>query len=390
MNLQTIINNNKEFLNGVPDVYFSPGRVNLIGEYIDFLGGSVFPASISLGTYAFVTKREDKELHFLSENFKFHGKIVTSLEGIKYEKKDNWTNYCKGMFKIFQDKGVEFEHGYNILIYGTLPNGAGLSSSASLEVLIGEVINDQLNLHEKMFNIVQWAQNVENNFVGVNCGIMDQFAVGMGKENHAIHLNTNTLEYKLVPLDTGKYTLVIANTNKKRALADSKYNERRSQSDLGLEILQNNGVKAKELCDITVDEFEAVKYHLTDPIIKNRVEHGVYENHRVSEAVNSLTNGNILRFGELMNQSHDSCRDLYEVSCRELDVLVDAFKKNKAIGARMTGAGFGGCAIALVPTEDLEESLKNVKDIYVKEVGYNADFYPVKTHDGTSKIKVEV
>jgi len=390
MKLSTIIKQNQAFLQETPEVYFSPGRVNLIGEYIDFLGGSVFPASINLGTYAFVTKRNDQELHFFSVNFKDKGTITTSLNEIKYIEEDGWTNYCKGMFKYYQDKGVVFEHGYNILIYGTLPNGAGLSSSASLEVLIGEVINDQLNLKEKMFDIVQLAQQVENHFVGVNCGIMDQFAVGMGKEHHAIHLNTNTLEYELVPLETGAYTLVIANTNKKRALADSKYNERRRQSDVGLDVLKKNGVDIEELCEMSVAQYESNKHFLEDPIIRNRVEHAVYENHRVSEAVFSLEKKDILRFGALMNQSHDSCRDLFEVSCKELDVLVDAFRQNKAIGARMTGAGFGGCAIALVPSKDVDGIVKKVKEIYRKKIGYDADFYPVETHNGTSKIKVEV
>jgi galactokinase len=389
MTLHEIIEKNQGFLKGTPDVYFSPGRVNLIGEHIDYLGGSVFPAAINLGTYGFVTKREDKELHFLSENFKERGVITTSLQGIVYKKEDNWTNYCKGMFKFFQDKGVTFEHGYNILIYGTLPNGAGLSSSASLEVLIGEIINDQLNLNEEMVKIVQMAQKVENNFVGVNCGIMDQFAVGMGKENSAIHLNTNTLDYKIVPLELGDYTLLIANTNKRRSLTESAYNERRSQCDQGLETLQNNGVKIKELCDLTPNEFESVRQYLTDPIISNRVEHAVYENNRVESAVTNLQKGDILRFGELMTQSHDSCRDLFEISCHELNVLVDSFIDNGAIGARMTGAGFGGCAIALVPTEKVDDIVRIVQETYRRIVGYNADFYPVKTSNGTSKIEVK-
>ena len=390
MEIQNIIKKNSAFLTKEPNIYFSPGRVNLIGEHIDYLGGNVFPTAINLGTYAFVTKRDDMEIHFLSYNFPEQGEKIVHLHDLKYRVKRNWANYPTGVLQDMIGKGLQVTSGLNILIYGTLPNSAGLSSSASLEVLMATVLKEEFNFEISMLDIVKLSQNVENNYIGVNCGIMDQFAVGMSRINKAIYLNTNTLEYELVPLELGEYTLVIANTNKKRALAESSYNERRSQSDLGLEILQLHGVKAKELCDITVEEFETVKHHLEDPIIKNRVEHGVYENHRVSEAVDSLTKGDIKRFGELMDQSHNSCRDLYEVSCRELDVLVDAFRKNKAIGARMTGAGFGGCAIALVPTKDLEESLKNVKDIYVKEVGYNADFYPVKTHDGTSKIKVEV
>lgn len=389
MSLKEIIKNNQELLQGSPNTYFSPGRVNLIGEHVDYLGGNVFPTGIDLGTYAFVTKRQDKEIHFLSENFKEKGVIIADLDNLVYKESDNWTNYCKGMFKAFQQKGVTFEHGYNILVYGTLPNGAGLSSSASLEVLIGTMIKYELNLDVDMVEIVKTAQDVENNFVGVNCGIMDQFAVGMSKENTAIYLNTNTLEYELVPLDLKDYTLVIANSNKKRALADSKYNERRSETDKGLDILQKNGVEVKELCDLSARDLEEVKHFISDPIISKRVHHAVHENQRTKDAVVALTKGDLLTFGTLMNQSHDSLRDDYEVSCKELDTLVDSFRTYGAIGARMTGAGFGGCAIALVKTDSLTDVLANVKSNYQRIIGYNADFYPVKTHDGANKLIIK-
>ena len=389
MELSKVIHDNLGFLNDAPDVYFSPGRVNLIGEHIDYLGGSVFPAAISLGTYGFVTKRKDKELHFLSVNLKDKGVIKVSLENLEYKVEDDWTNYCKGMFRAFLKNGVEFSHGYNILIYGTLPNGAGLSSSASLEVLIGEIINDQLNLQTDMIDIVQTAQKVENNYIGMNCGIMDQFAVGMGQKDKAIHLDTDTLDYSLVPLETGEYTLVIANTNKRRELTDSAYNQRREQCEKGLKTLNDNDVKINALCELGVGQYHRYKRFIKDPVIKNRVEHAVYENRRVNEAVKCLQEGNINRFGELMNQSHDSCRDLYEVSCKELNVLVDAYREYGAIGARMTGAGFGGCVIALVPTNQLDEINQRVRDKYFKEVGYHTDIYPVQTSDGTGKISVK-
>jgi galactokinase len=389
MIIHKIIDTNKEFLKSSPNIYFSPGRVNLIGEYVDFLGGNVFPTAIDLGTYAFVSKRDDIELHFFSENFKDKGVIVADLDDLVFKEEDDWTNYCKGMFEYYKKTKVEFFHGYNILIYGTLPNGAGLSSSASLEVLIGTVIKEELQLDISMKEIVLMAQQVENNFVGVNCGIMDQFAVGMSKKDSAIYLNTDTLEYRLVPLDTKTYTLVIANTNKKRALSDSSYNERRNQCDIGLKTLQDNNVDINQICDMDVALFEQVKSLIKDDVIRNRVEHAVYENERTKQAVEALESNDLLRFGKLMDKSHDSLKDLFEVSCEELDILVNAFRSNNSIGARMTGAGFGGCAITLIETAKLEETLKNVQEIYFNKVGYKADFYPVKTHDGASKITLE-
>jgi len=390
MNLNEIINNNKDFLQGEPNVYFSPGRVNLIGEHIDYLGGNVFPSGISLGTYAFVTKRDDDELHFISENFKDFGVKVASLKDLTYKKEDNWTNFAKGMFEALIKEGADVKHGLNILVYGTLPNSSGLSSSASLEVLIGEVIKEEYNFEIEMFDMVQIAQKVENDYIGVNCGIMDQFAVGMSKENTAIYLNTNTLEYKYVPLDLGEFTLVIANTNRKRALADSKYNERRSECDKGLSILQSNNVDINQLCEMTSEVYENNKSKIKNFVVRNRVEHAVYENERTVNAVKALEEGKILKMGQLMNQSHNSLRDLYEVSCKELDVLVDYFRKNGAIGARMTGAGFGGCAIALVPTLKVEKVIEEVKKSYLDIIGYHASFYAVKTSDGTKKINLEV
>ena len=388
MNLQTIVDTNQDFLQGTPTVYFSPGRVNLIGEYIDFLGGSVFPSAITLGTYAFVTKRTDNEIHFLSENFKEFGKKVVTLEDLSYLKSDNWTNYCKGMFDALIKRGTKIDHGLNILIFGTLPNSSGLSSSASLEVLIGTVIKDIYGSDVEMFEMVQIAQKVENNFIGVNCGIMDQFSVGMSKKDTAILLNTNSLEYQYIPLILGEYTLVIANTNKKRALAESKYNERRSECDTGLEILQSKGIEIDNLCSLTIEQYEENKKQIKNLTIRNRVEHAVYENIRTLEAVEALKRGNLVLMGSLMNQSHDSLRDLYEVSCRELDILVDYFRMNGAIGARMTGAGFGGCAIALVPTKDVDAVIQKVRKGYLDKIGYNADFYPVSTSDGTKKIEL--
>lgn len=389
MKLETIIQEHKNFVSDDYKIYFSPGRVNLIGEHIDYLGGNVFPSAIDLGTYAIISKREDEKFVFLSHNFSEYGTIEVSLHDLEYKEEDNWVNYAKGMIQAFKQKGHHINYGYNVLIYGTLPNSSGLSSSASLEVLIGTLLNEEFDLQIPMFELVQIAQNVENNYMGINCGIMDQFAVGMSKKDTAIYLNTETLDYEYVPLVLGDYTLVIANTNKKRALADSKYNERRSECDEGLKTLQDEGVEIENLCDMDGATFEEVKSYIKHPIIRQRVEHAVYENERTKNAVKALTNHNILQFGSLMNESHNSLRDLYEVSCKELDVLVDAFREYGAIGSRMTGAGFGGCTISLVPTKDVEEIVQKVHLKYKKKIGYNADFYPVNTDDGARKLESE-
>lgn len=388
MKLRDVISRNKDFLRGKPDIYFSPGRVNLIGEHIDYLGGNVFPAAIDLGTYAFVTRRFDDELHFLSENFKDQGVIKSSIDDLEYKEEDDWASYCKGMFHAFKEQGITFQNGYNILIFGTLPNGAGLSSSASLEVLIGEIIVDQLKLTTPMVDLVQMAQKVENEYIGVNCGIMDQFAVGMGKKDHAVYLNTDTLEYEYVPVILKEYTLIIANTNKRRSLSESRYNERRQECDLGLLFLQGNGVDINQLCDMNPDMFHEFEHYITDHNVKRRVKHAVYENHRTKQAVKSLKEGKIDDFGFLMTESHDSLRNLFEVSCKELDILVEGFQESGAIGTRMTGAGFGGCVISLVPTKRVKEIIEETGFYYYNKIGYKADFYPVHISDGTSKIKV--
>jgi len=386
MKIKNIINENKAFLSGKPEIYFSPGRVNLIGEHIDYLGGNVFPTAINLGTYAIVTKRDDSEFHFLSHNFKKYGEIVVKMDNLKYDEARNWTNYPTGVLEEMVRLGLNVDCGLNILIYGTLPNSAGLSSSASLEVLMGVVLSEEFNFEISMLNIVKLSQKVENEYVGVNCGIMDQFAVGMSKKDKAIYLDTNTLDYQLVPLVLGDYTLVIANTNKKRALADSKYNERRSECDTGLEIINSSGRNITNICDLTVEEFNEMKGLFDSNTIKNRVEHAVNENDRTKNAVFALESGNLEKFGNLMNLSHNSLKNLYEVSCLELDTLVDSFRKHGAIGSRMTGAGFGGCTISLVRTNMVEKVIEKVGIEYAKKIGYKADFYPCKTHDGASKL----
>lgn len=387
--LKKIIEENQTFLKSEPEVYFSPGRVNLIGEHVDYLGGNVFPTAINLGTYAFVTKRDDYEFHFLSQNFKKYGTKVVTLDQLGYDEDRNWANYPAGMIASFLDKGMEITSGLNILIYGTLPNGAGLSSSASLEVLMGTILRDEFAFDIDMLNIVKTAQDVENNYVGVNCGIMDQFAVGMSKQDKAIYLDTNTLEYELVPLVLGDYTLVISNTNKKRALSESKYNERRSECDTGLELVKELGFSVENLCDLTVSDYEVIQNKLETGVIKNRIEHAVYENDRTKRAVEALTKQDLPYFGRLMNASHDSLRDLYEVSCTELDTLVDLFRSEGAIGSRMTGAGFGGCTITLIETNKVDKAIEKVAKKYKEIIGYSASFYACKTNDGARKLSKE-
>lgn len=388
MKILDIVGPNKEFLGSLEtNNYFCPGRVNLIGEHIDYHGGEVFPTGINLGTYAFVTKREDNEFHFLSENFRTYGPKVANLSDLSYKSEDNWANYAKGMLEKYVSLGHKIDHGLNILIYGNLPNGAGLSSSASLEVLIGTVLRDEFQLNIDMIDIVQYAKEVENNYIGVNCGIMDQFAVGMSKKDKAIYLNTNTLDYSFVPLELGEYTLVITNTNKKRSLSESKYNERRIECDLGIAKLKENAIEFDFLCDLSVEDFNSFQNIFKDLIVKNRIKHAIFENDRTKKAVESLKNGDFIEFGNLMNQSHDSLRDLYEVSCKELDVLVDSFRRHGATGSRMTGAGFGGCTINLVKTDIVNEVIKNVKEDYIREIGYEASFYLVETSNGARSLK---
>ncbi len=388
MKILDIIKPNEDFLGSIEtNNYFCPGRVNLIGEHIDYHGGGVFPTAINLGTYAFVTKRVDNEFHFLSENFRAYGPKIANLNDLSFKKEDNWSNYVKGMIKKFIELGHQIDHGLNILIYGNLPNGAGLSSSASLEVLIGTVLKEEFSLDIEMIDIVKIAKDVENKYIGVNCGIMDQFAVGMSKENKAIYLNTNTLDYKLVPLELGEYSLVITNTNKKRSLSESKYNERREECDLGIDMLKKNKIEFDLVCDLNIDDFKSFEHLFENNTIKNRIKHAIFENDRTIKAVDCLIARDFIEFGNLMNQSHDSLRDLYEVSCNELDVLVDSYRSHGATGSRMTGAGFGGCTINLVKTNIVEEVIEKVKKDYLKVVGHDASFYLVNTSDGARVLK---
>lgn len=363
--------------------FFAPGRVNLIGEHIDYNGGYVFPCAISFGTYAIVRKREDNKIRFASTNLSYETELT--LENIQYEEKDDWVNYPKGVIKYFQESGSTVG-GFDILYSGNIPNGAGLSSSASVEVLTAYILNELFQCNKTLIDMVKISQKAENHFVGVNSGIMDQFAVAMGKKDQAILLDCNTLDYDYVPLELKGAKLVIANTNKRRGLADSKYNERRSECEQAVEDLQKV-LDIETLGELDALTFEEYKKFIKDPIHQKRASHAVYENIRVKEAVKKLNAGDLAAFGELMNQSHISLRDLYEVTGVELDTMVEeAWKIPGVIGSRMTGAGFGGCTISIVEADAVETFITEVGENYNKRTGLQADIYVAEVGAGVREL----
>ena len=367
-------------------LFFSPGRVNLIGEHTDYNGGMVFPCAITFGTYAVVSKRTDSCMRLFSNNFKEKGIIDVALQTLHYVKKDDWANYVKGVLYFLQQEGFEIPCGLNILIEGNIPNGAGLSSSASLEVLTGTILKETFQLPISKLDIIKLSQKAENQFVGMNCGIMDQFIIGMGKKDHAIALDTGTLEYTYAPVQLKQASIVIMNTNKQRGLTDSKYNERRAECEHALSQLQTV-VKIKNLCDLKETEFEKVQHIITSPVERKRARHAVLENIRVKKAIAALEKNDIEEFGALMNASHISLRDDYEVTGIELDTLVEsAWNQSGTIGARMTGAGFGGCAIAIVRNDDIEDFTSAVRKEYTQAIGYEPDFYIASIGDGAGKL----
>lgn len=367
-------------------LFFSPGRVNLIGEHTDYNGGMVFPCAITFGTYAVVSKRTDSCMRLFSNNFKEKGIIDVALQTLHYDKKDDWANYVKGVLYFLQQEGFEIPCGLNILIEGNIPNGAGLSSSASLEVLTGTILKETFQLPISKLDIIKLSQKAENQFVGMNCGIMDQFIIGMGKKDHAIALDTGTLEYTYAPVQLKQASIVIMNTNKQRGLTDSKYNERRAECEHALSQIQTV-VKIKNLCDLKETEFEKVQHVITSPVERKRARHAVLENIRVKKAIAALVKNDIEEFGALMNASHISLRDDYEVTGIELDTLVEsAWNQSGTIGARMTGAGFGGCAIAIVRNDDIEDFTAAVRREYTQAIGYEPDFYIASIGDGAGKL----
>ena len=388
--LENLIKDFKEIFkySGEVERFFSPGRVNLIGEHTDYNGGFVFPCALDFGTYAVVKKREDKIFRMYSKNFENLGIIEFNLGNLIYDKKDDWANYPKGVIKTFLDRNYKIDSGFDVLFFGNIPNGAGLSSSASIEVLTAVILKDLFKLDVDIIEMVKMCQVAENKFIGVNSGIMDQFAVGMGKKDNAILLDCNTLKYEYVPVKLVNMSIVIANTNKKRGLADSKYNERRTSCEEAVKVLNNNEVNIKYLGELTVTEFEKVKHYITDEEQLKRATHAVTENERAKIAVEFLKKDDIAEFGKLMNKSHTSLRDDYEVTGLELDSLVEAAWEEKGtVGSRMTGAGFGGCTVSIVENDYVDSFIKNVGKKYKEKTGLEASFYIGNIGDGAGKVK---
>ena len=365
-------------------VYFAPGRVNLIGEHTDYNGGHVFPCALTIGTYAVARLRDDDKLCLFSMNFEEDGVGESRLADIETKKDGDWRNYPKGIVWAFGKKGYKVDKGLDILYFGNIPNGSGLSSSASIEVLTGFILKELFGFDVTNQDLALIGQFSENQYNGVNCGIMDQFAIAMGKKDCAIFLDTADLSYEYAPIVLKGAKIVILNTNKKRGLGDSKYNERRSECEAALAALQTK-LSIKSLGELTEEEFEANKELIGDPVKIKRAKHAVYENQRTIKAVKALKDNDLELFGKLMIASHDSLRDDYEVTGIELDTLVaEALKQQGVIGARMTGAGFGGCAVSIVKEEAVPDFIENVGKAYKEKIGYAADFYVVEIGDGPS------
>lgn len=363
-------------------LYFAPGRVNLIGEHTDYNGGHVFPCALTIGTYGAARRREDNRLRFYSMNFEEAGLIESSLEDLRPGGDKDWTAYPKGVIWAFIQKGLNPLSGMDILLNGNIPNGSGLSSSASVEVLTGVILRDFFDFEVSNQELALIGQFSENQYNKVNCGIMDQFAVAMGKANHAIFLDTADLSYEYAPIFLENAKIIIACSNKKRGLGDSKYNERRSECETALEELQKVA-DIKSLGDLNEESFEKYKEAIKDEVRRRRARHAVYENQRTVHAVEALKEKDIKLFGELMNASHVSLRDDYEVTGIELDTLVEeAWKIEGVIGSRMTGAGFGGCTVSIVKEEAVDAFIRQVGEAYRAKIGYSAEFYVVEIGDG--------
>lgn len=360
--------------------------MNMIGEHTDYNGGHVFPCALTIGTYGVARKRQDRKLRFYSMNFEKLGVLESSLDELKPDPQADWTNYPKGVIWAFGEKGMAAPAGMDILLNGNIPNGSGLSSSASVEVLTGFILRDLFGFDVTNQDLALIGQYSENQFNGVNCGIMDQFAIAMGKEGHAIFLDTADLSYEYAPIKLENAKIVIACSNKKRGLGDSKYNERRGECETALAELQKV-CRIKSLGELTEEQFEKHKDSIESEVRRRRAKHAVYENQRAIQAVQALKDNNVDAFGQLMNASHVSLRDDYEVTGVELDTLVEeAWKVEGVIGSRMTGAGFGGCTVSIVKDEAIDNFIARVGGAYQDKIGYAADFYVVEIGDGPCKL----
>ena len=367
--------------------YFSPGRVNLIGEHTDYNGGHVFPCALTLGTYGVARKRDDDRIHFYSANLDDAGVVEVTLSDLSYQKRYGWANYPLGVVWAFAGRGMTLDRGFDMAIWGNIPNGSGLSSSASLEVLTGVILRDLYGFEDlSMTDLALIGQYSENNFNGCNCGIMDQFAVAMGKKDCAIFLDTSDLSYEYANIQLPDAKIVITNSKVKHSLVDSKYNERREECAKALAQLQGV-VDIETLGDLDMETFEKYESAITDPVCRRRAKHAVAENQRTIEAVKALKDNDIRRFGELMNQSHISLRDDYEVSCEEIDILVDlAWKVPGVLGSRITGGGFGGCTVSIVKNEAVEDFKDQVGKGYQEKTGITPEFYVVDIGSGAGRL----
>ena len=365
---------------------FSPGRVNLIGEHTDYNGGHVFPCALTIGTYFAARLRDDTKVRFLSGNFRANGIMERDLKAPDYDPDKGFTNYLMGMIWVYGLRGMKADRGMDVYLWGNIPNGSGLSSSASVEVGMGLVLNELFGFNVPNQEIALIGQYSENHYNGVNCGIMDQFAIAMGRKDRAVFLDTATLVYEYAPIALDGMKIVIACSNKKRRLDESKYNERRAECEEALTELQKV-VDIKSLGELTEEEFEAHKDAIGSDIRRKRAKHAVYENRRTVRAVECLRAGDVEAFGKLMNDSLVSLRDDYEVTGIELDTLVEeAWKIDGVVGSRMTGAGFGGCTVSIVRDEAVPRFMEEVGAAYLKKIGYAADFYAVEIGDGTHVI----
>ena len=366
--------------------FFAPGRVNLIGEHTDYNGGHVFPCALSIGTYACVKKRQDGIFRFYSLNVESAGVITADEYSFNPLEDKQWASYLKGVIWAFRKRGYSLPEGLDLVLYGNIPNGSGLSSSASLEVLMGSILKEMYGLKLSLPEIALIGQYSENNYNGMNCGIMDQFASAMGKKDHAIFLDTATLEFSYAPLVLTDYALIITNTNKKHKLIGSAYNDRRRESEEALEILQKYA-EIKTLGDLSDEEFFRLEEKLEDPIIRKRAKHAVLENNRTVAAKKALEDEDYQEFGRLMNLSHVSLRDDYEVSCEESDLLCEtAWTLPYVLGSRMTGGGFGGCTVSLVKRDKIKDFEEELQKVYEPKIGYPCSFYEAEIANGPREL----
>lgn len=377
-----LLNDFKEIFNEEGELYFSPGRVNLIGEHIDYNGGFVMPLALSYGTYGVATKRSDNKVRLFSSGY---SQEVYEFDLENFSKDNTWTDYVKGVFDVLNKRDIKVPSGMNLFIYSNLPTGAGLSSSSSLELLVTYILNELYNLNINRVDMAIIGKEVENNYIGVNSGIMDQFAISLSKENHAMILNTENLEHEFVPINLGEYQLFVANTNKKRGLADSKYNERFSECRKSLEILKDT-YQINDLCELKVSELSNIEKLLNNDILYKRAKHVITEQDRTINTANALKSNDLDTFAINLINSHKSLKDDYDVTGIELDTLVELSIKHGAKGARMTGAGFGGCIVGIVHKDKIESLTNDVIKEYNNLIGYEPTFYPVNASDGTKKL----